>query len=142
MPASSRLYNCCRCHVQVIICSSCDRGQRYCPGECRHEARSESLKRAASKYQQSQAGCFNNADRQRRFRERKKQKVTHQGSTQKPLHALLKTRLTETKKTQMLSLSGFTLRCHHCGAVCEPFLRQNFLHSSRFKPSFRRAEFF
>jgi hypothetical protein len=42
----------------------------------------------------------------------------------------------------MLSLSGFTLRCHHCGAVCEPFLRQNFLHSSRFKPSFRRAEFF
>ena len=142
MQTSSRLYHCCRCHAQVIICTRCDRGQRYCAGECRHEARTESLKRSGSKYQQSRAGRFNNADRQRRFRERKNQKVTHQGSTQKPLHALLKTRLTETKKTQMLSLSGFTLRCHHCGAVCEPFLRQDFLHSSRFKPSFRRPEFF
>lgn len=138
MPTASRLYSCCRCHAQVIICTRCDRGQRYCAGECRHEARSESLKRAASKYQRSRAGCFNNADRQRRFRERKKQKVTHQGSTEKPLHALLKTRLTETKKTQMLSLSGLTLRCHHCGCVCEPFLRQDFLYSSRFKPSLMR----
>lgn len=139
MPTASRLYSCCRCHAQVIICVRCDRGQRYCAGECRHEARTQSLKRAASKYQRSRAGCFNNADRQRRFRERKKQKVTHQGSTEKPLHALLKTRLTETKKTQMLSLSGFTLRCHHCGCVCEPFLRQDFLHSRRFKPSLRRS---
>ncbi len=139
MPTASRLYSCCRCHAQVIICTRCDRGQRYCAGECRHEARSESLKRAASKYQRSRLGCFNNADRQRRFRERKKQKVTHQGSIQKPLHALLKTRLTETKKTQILSLSGFTLRCHHCGCVCEPFLRQDFLYNRRFKPSLRRS---
>jgi hypothetical protein len=38
----------------------------------------------------------------------------------------------------MLSLSGLTLRCHHCGCVCEPFLRQDFLYSSRFKPSLMR----
>lgn len=138
MPVSSRLYHCCRCNAQVIICTRCDRGQRYCAGECRHEARSESRKRAAKKYQSSRAGRFNNADRQRRFRERKKQKVTHQGSIQKPLHDLLKTCLTETKKTQTLSLSGFTLRCHHCGCVCEPFLRQDFHRSRRFKPSLMR----
>jgi len=138
MPTSSRLYFCCRCHVQVIICSHCDRGQRYCPGECRHEARSESLKRAGSTYQQSRVGRLNNAARQHRFRQRNQQKVTHQGSPPKRLHALLKTRLTETAKTQTLSLSGTVLRCHHCGAVCEPFLRQDFLHSSRFRQSFRR----
>ena len=140
MSASSRLYNCCRCHVQVIICSRCDSGQRYCTGECRHEARSDSLKRAGSKYQQSRAGRFNNAARQHRFRQRNKQKVTHHSSAQKRLHDLIKTRLTETKKTQMLSLSGITLRCHHCGGVCEPLLRLDFLHCSLFKPSFRQPE--
>lgn len=51
MQISSRLYHCCRCHAQVIVCSVCDHGQRYCPGECRHQARSESLKRAGKKYQ-------------------------------------------------------------------------------------------
>ncbi len=81
MPASSRLYFCSRCHTQVIICSRCDRGQRYCPGECRHEARSESGKRATKKYQSTRTGRFNNAARQQRFRERHSQKVTHQGST-------------------------------------------------------------
>ena len=142
MPTSSRLYFCCRCHVQVIICSHCDRGQRYCPGECRHEARSESLKRAAEKYQSTHSGRFNNAARQHHFRQRKQQKVTHHGSAQKRLHDLLKTRLTETKKTQTLSLSCTVLRCHHCGGVCEPFLRQDFLHSSRFKRTFRRHQRF
>jgi len=32
MSLSARLYHCQRCHTQVIICSRCDRGQRYCPG--------------------------------------------------------------------------------------------------------------
>lgn len=137
MPVSSRLYHCCRCHAQVIICTRCDHGQRYCAGECRHEARSESLKRSGKKYQSSRAGRFNNADRQRRFRERKKQKVTHHGSTQKCLHVLLKTRLTQTEKTQKPWLSGCTLHCHHCGAVCEPFLRHDFLYSRRFQSSLR-----
>jgi hypothetical protein len=30
------------------------------------------------------------------------------------------------------------LYCHYCGGVCEPFLRQGFLHSSQFKRPFRR----
>jgi hypothetical protein len=139
MPTSSRLYFCSRCGIQVIICSRCDRGQRYCPGECRHEARTESGKRASKKYRESRQGRFNNAERQQRFRERRLQKVTHQGSMPKRLHDLLKTRLTEIKKTESLALPGTTLRCHHCGSVCEPFLRQDFMHSSRMKRSFRRS---
>lgn len=134
MSTSSRLYHCCRCHAQVIICSNCDRGQRYCSGECRHEARSESLKRAGKKYQATRSGCFNNAARQKRYRAQNKQKVTHQGSTPKRLHDLLKTRLTEIKKSQKPSLPDSTCHCHFCGAVCDHFLRHDFLRSSIFSP--------
>ena len=142
MPLSSRLYSCCRCNAQVIICSHCDHGQRYCAGECRHEARDESTKRATKKYQSTRTGRFKNAARQQRFRQRKQQKVTHQGSTRKALHDLLKIRLEETKKTQKRSLPDTACRCHHCGAICDPFLRLDFLHRSRFKAAFRRSEFF
>lgn len=142
MPVSSRLYFCSRCHAQVIICSRCDRGQRYCAGECRHEARSTSTKRATKKYQSSRAGRFKNAERQKRFRQRNQQKVTHQGSTPKDLHDLLKTRLSEIKKTPKPLFSGSTVHCHYCDAVCDPFLRLDFLHSSRMQRSFRRSTSF
>lgn len=134
MPVSSRLYHCCQCHAQVIICSRCDRGQRYCAGDCRHKARSESRKRARKKYQSTRMGRFKNADRQHRFRQRQSQIVTHQGSSPKRLHDLLKTRLTEIKKTQKASFPASTCHCHFCGAVSDPFLRQDFLYSSLFSP--------
>ncbi len=138
MSTSSRLYHCCRCHAQVIICSNCDRGQRYCSGECRHEARSESLKRAGEKYQATRSGRFNNAARQKRHRAQNKQIVTHQGSPQNRPHGLLKTHLTPPEKAKKPVLFAITVCCHHCGAVCEPFLRHDFLHSSQFKRTFRR----
>ena len=140
MPLSSRLYFCSRCHVLVIICSHCDRGQRYCTGECRHQARAESAQRASRKYQSTRAGRFNNAARQQRFRDRRSQKVTHQGSPSKQTHDLLKIRITETKKIPKPSFSGSAIHCHYCGAECDPFLRLDFLHSSRIKRPFRRLE--
>lgn len=140
MQTSSRLYHCCRCHAQVIVCSRCDHGQRYCPGECRHEARSDSLKRAARKYQSSRAGRVNGAARQHRFRQRQKQKVTYQGSPENPPHDLLTANLTQPEKAKKPWLTRSTLCCHHCGAVCEPFLRHDFLHSTQFKRTFRRHE--
>lgn len=136
MPLSSRLYFCNRCHVQVIICSHCDRGHRYCCGECRHQARSESVQRASKKYQSTRSGRFNNAARQQRARDRRSKKVTHQGSPPRYRHDLLKTGLIKTKKTPKPSFSGFTIHCHYCGAECAPFLRQDFLRSSRIKRSF------
>ena len=134
MPVSSRLYHCCHCPAQVIICTRCDRGQRYCAGDCRHKARSESVKRATKKYQLTRMGRFKNAARQHRFRQRQQQKVTHQGSSAKRLHDLLKTRLTEIKKTQKPSLPDVTCHCHFCGVDCDHFLRQDFLHHSLFSP--------
>ena len=75
-----RLYSCGRCVVQVRICGKCDRGNRYCAGECAKIRRRESLLRAGERYQLSHRGACLHAARQSAWRERQVQKVTHQGS--------------------------------------------------------------
>ena len=75
-----RLYSCRRCIQQVRICAHCDRGNRYCAGECATIRRRESLRRAGERYQLSHRGACRHAARQRAWRERQVQKVTHQGS--------------------------------------------------------------
>jgi hypothetical protein len=75
-----RLYNCGRCAQQVRICSDCDRGNRYCAGECAAVRRRESLLRAARRYQRSYRGACAHAARQSAWRERQAQEVTHHGS--------------------------------------------------------------
>ena len=138
MQSSARLYHCCRCQAQVIICSQCDRGNRYCTGQCAADARSHSLKRASKKYQSTRAGRFYNAARQKCYRERQQQIVTHQGSPLVTSHDVLKAKSHWPEKVEKYDQNGRNLFCHHCGAVCEPFLRQDFLHQSRLLPSFRR----
>ena len=75
-----RLYSCRRCAQQVRICRDCDRGNQYCAGECARMRRRESLRRASHRYQRSYRGASRHAARQRVWRERHAQKVTHQGS--------------------------------------------------------------
>lgn len=75
-----RLYSCGRCAKQVRICGDCDRGNRYCAGECTRIRRRESLRRAAERYQLSYRGACRHAARQRAWRACHAQKVTHQGS--------------------------------------------------------------
>jgi len=138
MQSSARMYSCCRCQAQVIICSQCDRGQRYCTGQCASDARSDSLKRASDKYRSTKAGRFNNAARQKRYRQRQKQIVTHQGSLLVTSHDVLKAESHWPAKAEKYDQNGSVLVCHHCDAVCDPFLRQDFLHQSRLLRSFRR----
>lgn len=75
-----RLYNCARCAQQVHICRECDRGNQYCAGECAQIRRRESLRRAGRRYQGSYRGACAHAARQRAWRERQTQEVTHHGS--------------------------------------------------------------
>lgn len=75
-----RLYGCGRCAEQVRICCNCDRGNRYCAGECATIRRRESLRRAGERYQLSYRGACLHAARQSAWRSRQAQKVTHQGS--------------------------------------------------------------
>lgn len=132
MYRSARLYQCCRCHAQVIICSACDRGHRYCTGDCAAAARSDHLKRAGKKYQSTRAGRVNNAARQQRYRARQRQKVTHQGSLPTRACDVLKNQATGPEQVKKQRPMGADVICHHCGAVCEPFLRPYFLQQRRF----------
>ena len=127
MQTSSRLYQCLHCHVQVIICHRCDHGQRYCATGCSKKARIASQKRARNKYQATRAGRFNNAARQQRFRARQKQKVTHHGSLQIPRHDVLSKQLISPKNPRAHPEQTTIMCCHHCGEVCSPFLRHDFL---------------
>ncbi len=138
MQSPSRLYFCCRCQVQVIICSRCDRGHRYCTGQCAGDARSASLKRASKKYQSTWAGRINSAIRQKRYRQRQQKIVTHQGSLFVASHDVLKAKSHRPEKAEKHDQNGRHLFCHHCGALCEPFLRQDFLPASRWLRSVRR----
>jgi hypothetical protein len=128
---TARLFNCERCGGQVVICSCCDRGNRYCQG-CAPVARQESRRSAGKRYQHSRRGRLTHAQRQRRYRARR-QKVTHQGSPAPPPAALL---VPESRASAPPSQSTGTpvtegLRCHFCGRVCGAFVRQGFLRQRR-----------
>ena len=137
MQTSSRLYQCHRCHAQVVICAKCDRGNRYCTNGCAKKARRASLARATKKYQQSRPGRFNNAERQHRFRQRQKQKVTHQSSALIALNDVLKGQVKVRKKGSVPVKHSVDMVCHHCGEACSPFLRHDFLRGRVFKGRMR-----
>lgn len=73
--------SCQGCGLWFGLCSSCDRGQRYCSDQCSEQARRVSLKAAGVKYQRTERGRERHAERQRRYRARQRaaERVTHQG---------------------------------------------------------------
>jgi len=79
MELPGRRYLCAGCRTAVLICSHCDRGQRYCTAGCASEARRRSVRAAGRRYQAGLRGRHAHAKRQQRYRVRP-QKVTHQGS--------------------------------------------------------------
>lgn len=137
MKTSSRKYQCLRCHTLVIICHHCDRGQRYCTNGCSEQARKTSTKRASKKYQATRRGRFNNAARQQRYRSQIKQKVTHHSSLKIALHDVLTKRSAPAKKAVIPPKYEKTMRCHHCGEICSPFLRDDFLRYQLTKRNLR-----
>jgi hypothetical protein len=58
-----RVFLCGRCGIQVIICSPCDRGHRYCSKACAREARRATWRRASKCYQAKPEGRLNHANR-------------------------------------------------------------------------------
>lgn len=50
------------------ICVCCDRGQRYCTGECRGHVRRRQRQAANRRHQQSAEGRLDHRDRQRAYR--------------------------------------------------------------------------
>jgi hypothetical protein len=82
----ARLFLCVGCRIQVVLCSHCDRGNRYCGRACWRKVHDVARREAASRYQRSRRGRLQHAARSRRWRQRvadranAAHKVTHQGS--------------------------------------------------------------
>jgi len=130
MQSSARVFNCARCHGQVVICSHCDRGNLYCGKRCSQAARRQSQREAARRYQSTRRGRLCHAERQRRYRQRRKEKVTHQGSPPVlPDETLPAESEPSVRRSDFPALDRADgIRCHFCGRVCSPLLRQSFLH--------------
>ncbi len=126
-----RLYSCRRCAQQVRICRRCDHGHQYCTGECARIRRRESLRRAAQRYQQSYRGACRHAARQRAWRTRCAQKVTHQGSLSRVAAPIVAATSTTIEGTYAESACARPLpprdrarpRCCFCGRRLARFAR-------------------
>jgi hypothetical protein len=78
--ADGRQFSCGTCRTLVVICSQCDRGNRYCGAGCAQVARRQSQRGASRRYQRTVVGKRGHAARQRIYRHRRAQKiVTRQG---------------------------------------------------------------
>jgi hypothetical protein len=122
METSGRRYLCARCRTAVLICSHCDRGQRYCSGDCARLVRVNSMRLAGQRYQTSLAGRYKHAARQSDYRARQT-KVTHQGSPPQTSSDLLPAIPTLCVE----SASPLPWHCHFCGELQSQFVRQSFL---------------
>lgn len=70
MCETGRLFTCNRCHRQVVICASCDRGHQYCSRACGEQSRIENRREARRRYRRTGRGRETGRDRQRRYRVR------------------------------------------------------------------------
>ena len=152
----ARLFVCARCRVQVLLCSRCDRGQRYCGRACSRAARSQSLRAAARRYQRSWGGRMAHAARSRRWRQRCRERaqqlaaaleaaalvggpsnfVTHQGSPTPSPDAPLPTSDEHADALIDTGASASTAQCRRCAAPLAPWVRQGFLrHGMRRWPA-------
>lgn len=136
MCRSARFYSCARCHDQVIICSHCDRGQRYCSAECAEQSRLENQRAAGARYQSNFQGRQAHARRQRHYRQRQREKVTHQGSPDlSPYDVLVIEPEAVTRQLKQAPWTdGSSHHCHFCGDRCDEWLRWAFLHRPHSTP--------
>jgi len=126
MDRTARLYLCARCRRQRVICRTCDRGQRYCGADCAQAARSATQRAAGVRYQDSRAGRFTHAARQRRYRARQN-KVTHQGSPSQAAGVSLRASVSPAAVPTRALFAASVLLCAICGRACAPHLRRDFL---------------
>ncbi|WP_331649438.1 hypothetical protein [Piscinibacter sp.] len=147
---------CARCRQQVLLCSRCDRGQRYCGRACSRAARLESRRAAGRRYQRSRAGRLAHAARSRRWRQRRQEYaseqradhdaaaldggvinfVTHQGSSTPAPDAPLPPAACLAAAVTGALTSPSTVRCRRCAAPLPPWVRQGFLrHGMRRWPA-------
>jgi hypothetical protein len=146
MDRPARLFLCARCRVQVVLCSRCDRGNRYCGRPCRHRAREDARRQTAQRYQRSWRGRIAHAQRSRRWRQRRAaavragddaHNVTHQGSQPAGAAAPLAAWTDDSASSVLIDTAAMItpqpadgapyLTCRRCGARQPAALRLGFL---------------
>jgi hypothetical protein len=146
-PISARLFVCARCHAEAVVCSVCDRGQRYCSSQCSAQARRESLLRAGRRYQSRPLGRLAHARRARAYRQRRAQPpppprpalpappsspakiVTHQGSQALDGGDVLAVKLDVAQITGCEEPAQW--RCCWCSRTGQSQARRGFLRHGR-----------
>ena len=145
----ARLYLCARCRVQVVLCSRCDRGNRYCGRLCSRQARAQARRLTAQRYQRSRRGRMAHAQRSRRWRQRRvaaadggdaAQNVTHQGSQPQGGAAPLAQWTHDSTSSSLDDIAAASTPqdgagakaapcwyCRRCGARQPALLRQGFI---------------
>lgn len=138
---AQRMFSCGRCGTLASVCSSCDRGRVYCSERCSAEARRDSVRRAAKRYQESKKGAANHAHRQRRYCERRAAGVTHLGCRSKVSSTRLRAiawtscllALQQVSRSRDLSLRGRNDQscgsCALCGHLGDGYHRFRFIKS-------------
>lgn len=150
MDRPARLFLCARCRTQVLLCSHCDRGQRYCTAACSRQARDAAQRDAAQRYQRSRRGRMAHAARTRRWRSRRlacrvgANSVTHHGSQAGVVAAPLAAWTHDTASlpldaTAAVTSSPLTTEagaapcCARCSAPLGTWVRQGFLRRGRLR---------
>ena len=152
----ARLFLCAGCRIQVVLCSRCDRGNRYCSRTCWRQTHDLARREAACRYQRSRGGRLRHAARSQRWRQRTalrgadghgihitdhadvdadaRHKVTHQGSppwvAAAPLAACTPDIASTTAAPSAEPPASPAVRhCRRCGAVQSEWLRQGEVES-------------
>jgi len=127
-----RRFLCARCRIAVYLCTTCDRGQRYCSADCARSARRQSQREADRRYQRTPRGRLKHAERSRRYRLRRSV-VTEQGSVLSPEHDV--SSVSEPGEVSVPASPGKTemrpvreaaadkLECRFCRRWCAPWVR-------------------
>ena len=126
---ANRHFNCASCRAFVVICSSCDRGNRYCTS-CAPSVRAQRVRESSRRYQSTPRGKMMHALRQQRYRQRQKlQKVTHHPS--KVLYErVLLARAGKSVTSNPTNSGDFMTsshKCRFCGTSSTRFLRRHHL---------------
>ncbi len=151
MRESIRRFLCAGCGIEVFICTVCDRGQRYCPGDCARAARRRSQREANGRYRRTPRGRQKSAERSQRYRDRRR--VTDQGSLSHGSCAVLDASATTVVSkpssiVQLLLISaeetpaaiGHAVQCSFCRCWCKPWIRHAPLRRRSARPRYVRME--
>lgn len=129
---SIRRFLCACCGAATFICTTCDRGQRYCCADCARSARRQSQREADRRYQRTSRGRLKHAERSRRYRLRRGV-VTEQGSILSPERdvssvcapgeASVSISPGETETRPVSEAAADKLECRFCRRWCAPWVR-------------------